>query len=115
MGLTEEETTMWCSALGCLVTLALTTLLAPLASDGHAAANVPRIGFLSVTDPASAAAVLEPFQQGLRERGYVEGQTMVLEARWAAGTLAQLPALATELVQRRRERQCRCQRLVPAV
>jgi putative ABC transport system substrate-binding protein len=91
---------MWYSALGCLVTLALTILLTPLASDGHAAANVPRIGFLSVTDPASAAAVLEPFRHGLRELGYVEGQTIVLEARWAEGTLDRLPDLATELVQR---------------
>src|SRR5215475_11759494 len=93
-----EEMTMWYSALGCLVALALTILLTPLASDGHAAATVPRIGFLSVTDPASAAAVLEPFRHGLRERGYVEGQTIVLEVRWAAGTLARLPDLATELV-----------------
>ena len=92
---------MWYSALGCLVTLALTILLAPLASDGLAAANVPRIGFLSVTDSASAAAVLEPFRHGLRERGYVEGQTIVLEERWAEGTLDRLPDLATELVQRK--------------
>jgi len=90
---------MWYSAIGCLVTLALTILLTPLASDGHAAAKVPRIGFLSVTDPASAAAVLEPFRQGLRERGYVEGQTIVLEERWAEGTLDRLPNLVTELVQ----------------
>ena len=90
---------MWYSALGCLVTLALTILLMPLASDGHAAATVPRVGFLSVTDPASAPAVLEPFRHGLRERGYVEDQTIVLEVRWAAGTLARLPDLATELVQ----------------
>jgi hypothetical protein len=60
---------MWYRALGCLITLALMILLMPLASDVHAAANVPRIGFLSVTDPASAAAVLEPFRHGLRERG----------------------------------------------
>jgi putative ABC transport system substrate-binding protein len=85
--------------IGCLVTLTLTILLAPLASDGQAAAKVPLIGFLSVTDPTSAAAVLEPFRHGLRERGYVEGQTLVLEERWAEGTLDRLPDLATELVQ----------------
>src|SRR5262249_22025099 len=99
MRLTEEETTMWYSALGCLVTLALTILLAPLASDGLATANVPRIGFLSITESAAAPAVLEPFRHGLRARGYVEGQTMVLEVRWAEGSLDRLPALATELVQ----------------
>jgi len=86
------------SASGLIVTLALTLLLAPLASDRQAAAKVPLIGFLSVTDPAAAAAVLEPFRHGLHELGYVEGQTLVLAARWAAGTLDRLPALAAELV-----------------
>src|SRR5215510_9686210 len=86
------------SASELIVTLALTLLLAPLASDRQAAAKVPLIGFLSVTDPAAAAAVLEPFRQGLHELGYVEGQTLVLAARWAAGTLDRLPALAAELV-----------------
>jgi len=86
--------------IGCRVTLALTILLAPLACDGHAAANVPVIGFLALPDPAAAATVLEPFRQGLRALGYIEGQTMVLEERWAAGTLERFPALATELVQR---------------
>ena len=86
------------SAIGRLVTLALTILLAPRASDGQVAAQVPRIGFLSVTASASAPAVLEPFRKVLRDLGYVEGQTMVLEARWAEGALDRLPALATELV-----------------
>jgi putative ABC transport system substrate-binding protein len=92
---------MQCGPIGCLVTLALTLLLAPLASDGQAAANIPRIGFLALPDPAAAAAVLEPFRHGLRALGYVEGQTMVLEARWAEGTLERFPDLATELVQRK--------------
>jgi len=86
------------SAIGLMLTLAFTLLLAPLASDRQAAAKVPLIGFLSVTDPAAAAAVLEPFRQGLHELGYVEGQTLVLAARWAEGTLDRLPALAAELV-----------------
>jgi putative ABC transport system substrate-binding protein len=96
----QEDSTMRLSVLGLILTLALTILLAPLASDSQAS-KVPLIGFLSVTDPASAAAVLEPFRQGLRALGYVEGQTMVLEARWAEGTLERLPDLATELIQRK--------------
>ena len=90
---------MWYCAIGCLVTLALTILLTPLASDGHAAATVPRIGFLSETDLATTATVVEPFRHGLRTLGYVEGQTIVLEARRAEGMLDRLPDLATELVQ----------------
>jgi putative tryptophan/tyrosine transport system substrate-binding protein len=85
--------------IGCLVTLALTVLLAPLASDGQTAAKVPRIEFLALPNPAAAAAVLEPFRQRLHALGYVEGQTIVLEERWAEGTLERFPDLATELVQ----------------
>jgi len=91
---------MWYSAIGCLVTLSLTILLASLASDSQAA-KVPLIGFLSETDLATTATVLEPFRHGLRARGYVEGQTIVLEARRAEGMLDRLPDLATELVQRK--------------
>jgi len=56
--------------------------------------NVPRIGYLGV-GPASRA--FELLRDGLREQGYVEGETIVLEARWAE-TTEQLPALAAELV-----------------
>jgi putative ABC transport system substrate-binding protein len=87
------------SVIGLIVTLALTILLAPLASDSHAA-KVSLIGFLSETDLATTATVLEPFRHGLRARGYVEGQTMVLEVRRAEGRLDRLLDLATELVQR---------------
>src|SRR5215510_740245 len=86
------------SAIGCLVTLALTILLAPLAADGQAAAHVPRIGFLSPINPDAVALGLERFRQGLREHGYVEGQNMLLEYRFADGKLDRLPALAAELV-----------------
>jgi putative ABC transport system substrate-binding protein len=88
------------SVIGLIVTLALTILLAPLASDSQAA-KVPLIGFLSETDLATTATVLEPFWHGLRALGYVEGQTIVLEARRAEGMLDRLPDLATELVQRK--------------
>src|SRR2546427_4172256 len=84
-------------AVGCIVTLALTILLAPLASDGHAAAKVPRIGVLLPTT-ADAALLLEPFRQGLRERNYVEGQDIAIEYRIAERD-DQLLDLATELVQ----------------
>jgi putative ABC transport system substrate-binding protein len=89
------------SAIRCLVTLALTILLTPFASDGQATATVPRIGFLFLTDPASGARALEPFRQGLRERYYVEGQNVVIEARYAEGSPERLRDLVTELVQRK--------------
>ncbi len=77
-------------------TVALALLAAP-----HAAAaqqpRVPRIGFLS---PSSAASpTLEAFRQGLRELGYLEGQSIAIESRWAEGRYERLPDLATELVR----------------
>ena len=60
--------------------------------------NVPRIGYLSVLSPSSDAARMEAFRQGLRELGYVDGQSMTIEARYAEGKLNRLPELARELV-----------------
>ena len=76
-----------------------------VASLGTAAAQssekMPRIGYLSpgfATDPMRER-FLEAFRQGLRELGYVEGQNIVLEPRWAEGKYDRLPALAADLVR----------------
>ncbi len=74
-------------------------LAAPLAADAQQAANVARIGFLSPPSPADAALRLDAFRQGLRELGYVEGQTIAIEYRFAEGRPERLPALAAELVR----------------
>ena len=88
---------MWYSAVGCIVTLTLSLLAAPLAADAQPPAKVARIVCLSVTiGPESAQA--EAFRQGLRELGYVEGHNLALEFR-TAGETDRLPALAAELVQ----------------
>jgi len=60
--------------------------------------KVFRIGFLSGNAPAAAAASVEAFRQGLRALGYLEGENLVLEGRWAEGHLDRLPTLAAELV-----------------
>jgi putative ABC transport system substrate-binding protein len=65
---------------------------------------MPEIGFLSVASPRSSgpfAAVAFQFQQGLNETGYVVGQNVVVEYRWAQGRYDRLPALATDLVGRK--------------
>jgi len=76
---------------------ALGLLAAPRAAEAQPAARVPRIGWLPV-NLASAPHTLEPFRQGLRDLGYVEGRNLVIETRDARGKLERLPALAAELV-----------------
>jgi putative ABC transport system substrate-binding protein len=71
-------------------------LLAPLAAEGQQA-TIPRIGVLSPGSPGPSP-LLNAFQQGLRELGYVEGQNVRLEYRFAETRLERLPGLATELV-----------------
>jgi putative tryptophan/tyrosine transport system substrate-binding protein len=57
------------------------------------------LGFLSANSRAPMSARYEAFRQGLRELGYVEGKTIVIESRYAEGKLDSLPALAAELVR----------------
>ena len=84
-----------------VVHLTVAVLVAPLAGEAQPAARVPRIGFLSQASPSDPAMLgrLRAFQQGLRELGYVEGQNIAIESRWAEGKWDRLPGLAAELVR----------------
>jgi len=62
---------------------------------------VPTVGYLSTRSAHEAADVTAAFRQGLKESGYVEGQNMAIEFRWADLRYDRLPALAADLVQRR--------------
>ena len=62
---------------------------------------MPVIGLLSSGSPGANAAKVAAFCQGLREIGYVEGQNLAIEYRWAEGHYNRLPALAAELVDRK--------------
>jgi putative ABC transport system substrate-binding protein len=79
--------------------LALSSVLLALRSPAQAQqpGNVPRIGFLTQAPPA--APLIEAFRQGLREHGYVEGKTIVIEYRDAEGKPDRLPSLAADLVR----------------
>ena len=77
--------------------LGLTVLLAPVPIDAQTAAKIPRIGMLRLGSPPDP--LVEAFRQGLRDLGYVEGQKISIEDRWAEGREDRLPALATELVR----------------
>ena len=71
-------------------------LAAPLAAEARQAAKVTRIGFLSLASGPTPSMDLSP---GLRELGWIEGQNIVVEYRWAANREDQLPALAADLVR----------------
>jgi putative ABC transport system substrate-binding protein len=61
--------------------------------------TIPRIGILGPRTAADGATYLDSFRQGLRELGWVEGKTILIETRWADGRPERLPALAAELVR----------------
>jgi hypothetical protein len=62
---------------------------------------MPVIGFLGSASPDRTAPLLAAFHQGLGETGYVEGQNLAFEYRWAEGRYDRLPALAADLVVRK--------------
>ena len=90
---------MWGSTIGCIVTLILSLLTAPLMSTAQQAAKVPRLGLLIPGSSAAFAPRIETFRHGLRDLGYVEGQNITLESRFADGQADRLPALAADLVR----------------
>ncbi len=61
---------------------------------------MPVIGFLNTTSPKTYAFSADAFREGLRALGYIEGQNVAIEYRWADGDYSRMPALATELVNR---------------
>jgi putative ABC transport system substrate-binding protein len=60
---------------------------------------MPVIGYLSQRSPTDSASIVAAFRQGLKEEGYVDGQNVVIESRFAEGQIDRLPALATDLVR----------------
>jgi putative tryptophan/tyrosine transport system substrate-binding protein len=83
-----------------LLTSLAGALAAPLVAEGQAG-KVYRVGYLSAGTRDSAEVLLQAFLRALRELGWVEGQSLALEWRFADGKNERLPALATELVQRK--------------
>src|SRR5712691_812921 len=90
---------MWFRGVGLSMTFILSLLAMPLATDAQQATTVHRIGRLLSGSSASDRHLVEAFQQGLRDLGYVEGQNLVIEWRWAEGSQERLPDLAAELVR----------------
>ncbi len=81
-----------------IATSAMALLAAPLAAEAQQAGKVYRIGFLFFGS-LGPSRELDTFRQGLRELGYIEGQNIVIEYRFASGRAERLPELAAELAR----------------
>src|SRR6266487_3570430 len=83
-----------------LIILVLGILVAPLAAEAQPPTHVYRIGLLlGPARPQGTVLPVEAFREGMRALGYVEGQNLVLEERWAEGQYERFPDLAAELVR----------------
>jgi putative ABC transport system substrate-binding protein len=85
------------TTVGLIVIIILALFAVPRAAEAQQPTTVPRVGYLvSRSGPGPND---QGFQQGLRELGYVEGQNIVIERRWAGGNPDRLPDLAADLVR----------------
>jgi ABC-type uncharacterized transport system substrate-binding protein len=84
--------------MACLSVCALLVALS-FAVEAQQPTKIPRIGYLSPGDANGSSASVEPFQQGMRELGYIEGKNILVEYRYAEGKLDRIPSLVAELVQ----------------
>ena len=93
------EATIRLRTLGLIVTLALGLFLSPLAADAQQpAGKIARIGYLS-TGFSSPNLLVEVFREALRGRGWVEGQNLLIEYRWAEGSFKTAKALGLTIPQ----------------
>ena len=78
----------------------MAALAAPLATEAQQARTGRRVGMLALgSRPANSNVGTDAIKQGLREHGYVEGQNLIVERRWADGDRVRLPSLAADLVR----------------
>jgi putative ABC transport system substrate-binding protein len=90
-----------CSPITSVV--AVLFFVAPLAVGAQLAGKVHRIGFLGNSTATLEANLVGPFREGLRDLGYVDGQNILIEDRWAEGKYERFPALIAELIAQRVE------------
>jgi putative ABC transport system substrate-binding protein len=88
-------------AMGIILALFLGALAPSPASPGQQAGKVPLLGYLDGASASTSGDNLNAFRQGLRELGWIEGQNIAIEYRWAEGRFDRLPELAADLVRLR--------------
>ena len=82
-----------------IFTIAFTFVVGGVVAQAQQPKKVPRIGYLSNSDPVTESARAEAVRLALRERGYIEGQSIAIEYRYAEGKQDRYPELAAELVR----------------
>src|SRR5580765_2297985 len=70
-----------------------------LPAEAQQPKKIPRLGWLGTGSPSASLANRQAFHRGLGDLGYIEGQNIIIEYRYAEGLDERLPNLATELVQ----------------
>ena len=81
------------------ILVAVVLLALGVIAEAQQPKKVPRIGYLSASDPATESTRAEAIRLALRELGYIEGQNIAIEYRYAEGKLDRFPELAAELVR----------------
>ena len=81
------------------ILVAVVLLAVGVIAEAQQPKKVPRIGYLSSVDPATESARSEGIRLALRELGYIEGQNIAIEYRYAEGKRDRFPELAAELVR----------------
>jgi putative tryptophan/tyrosine transport system substrate-binding protein len=89
------------SARVVILVATLILLAVPLAADAQQARRVPTIGFVEAGSASVNRHFADAFRQGLRELGYVEGQNIAIEERWAEGRTERFPSLLADLLRLR--------------
>src|SRR5262245_62917346 len=79
--------------------LTASILISFLRVEAQQPKKVPRIGYLSPSDAATEPTRSEPIRRALRELGYIDGQNIAIEYRYAEGKVDRFPELAAELVR----------------
>ena len=82
-----------------VVAFTVSVLITPSASQAQHRGHVPRIGYLGTSSASLEPELVKAFRDGLRDHGYVEGQNIVIEYRWAEGNYQRFPALVADLLK----------------
>jgi putative ABC transport system substrate-binding protein len=85
--------------IAALVVMAYAILAPAHPAGAQQGGKIPRVGFLAPGSAKTDASLAQAFSEGLREHGWVDGQNIAIESRWALGKLDRLPELAAELVR----------------